>query len=923
MPDRFYIVDAMAFAFRMYYAIRARLTDPHGRPTNAVYGFTRALLKILREHKPTHLAVVFDAPGKTFRDELYEHYKATRPEPPEELKVQIPLLYEVVRALHLPLFVVPGVEADDVIGTLAKEAAGRGFEVVLVTSDKDFLQLVDDAITVFDPSKGDEGAWYRRPEVIERFGVGPEHVTDALALIGDTADNVPGVRGIGEKTAKKLLEKYGSLETLYEHIDEIGGKIKENLLADKEQAFFSRRLLTIRTDVPLPFGLDACHVGSLETGTALALFSDLGFSSLVSELAPSPSGDLAASTAVVVSSREQLEAVVQSVGRVGNCAVSAWWTGANPVQGELLGLAVVCKEGEAYYVPLAPSTEEMLALNESEDTSEQLSEKTEQAMTAAADSSPEETALSWDDAEPLLGRILTDPAIKKVGHDLKTEYILFARRGIPLRGMDMDTMLASYLTDPSRMRHNIDEVSLHYLQRKPASISDRVSKRSQEKSVRRLSLREVAAVVCERAEISRQLANIFHPILVERDALALLQEIELPLVEVLAHMEMTGVAIDRRAFEELQVELRVRLAALEAEITKAVGMPFNLRSPKQLQHVLFSHLGLQPSRKTKTGSSTDSDVLEELRDAHPVIEKIIEHRTLEKLRSAYVEALPQLIDARTGRLHTSFNQAVAATGRLSSTNPNLQNIPIRTEWGQRIRAGFVAGGEDRVLLSADYSQVELRILAHLSRDEALLQAFAEDTDIHTETAARLFGVPREQVTPDMRRQAKTINFGVIYGMSAYGLAKTLGMAVGEAANFIEAYFRQYPGVRQWIDQTLEEARDRGYVKTLLNRRRYVPELRSDQQTVRRAAERVAINTPVQGSAADLIKCAMLRVWERIRESRAYLVLQVHDELLFEVPRDEVQKWADQVRACMSHALPLDVPLKVDVGWGRHWAEAHP
>jgi DNA polymerase-1 len=907
MPDNtLYLIDGMAFAFRAYYAIKAALTDGQGRPTNAVYGFTRTLLKILKEQAPSHIAVVFDAPGKTFRDEMYADYKATRRETPEDLLEQFPRMHEVVEALGIPLLAVPGVEADDVIGSLAVAAAMQGMEVVIVSGDKDLLQLVSDRVKVYDPGKGEAGLWFGEAEVKERFGVGPDHVVDALALIGDTADNVPGVRGIGDKTAKALMERYGSLEGLYAHIEELKGKQKENLLADKEKAFFSRELVTIKTDVACGIRPEACVQRAMDPARTRAVLSGLGFHSLLEELAPAAAAATNAADYRLVLDETSLHAMLQEIRAAGAFAVDTETTSTDPMRAELVGISLSCKAETGCYIPVGHTPEARYRLRDPDDLSSgEMLPQLDKATVIGA-----------------LKPLLEDPTLGKAGHNIKYDLIVLAGEGVEMAGIVMDSMVASYLTDPSKMRHNLDEVSLQYLRHQPIPISDLIGKGSSAVTFDHVPVDKACTYAAEDADLAWRLYQTFVPLLRERGLEALFQEIELPLIHVLARMERAGVAIDLEVFEALRREITAQLAALETEIHQLAGHPFNINSPKQLQAVLFDELGLKPVRKTKTGYSTDEDVLEALKEAHPLPGRILAYRTLEKLRGTYVEALPRLVNPATGRLHTSFNQAVAATGRLSSSDPNLQNIPVRTEYGRRIRAGFIPGKPDHVLISADYSQIELRILAHLSGDAALREAFARGEDIHRDTAARVFGVPAEAVTPEMRRQAKAVNFGVVYGISAFGLARNLGIEQKEAQRFIDAYFAQYPGVRAWLDATIALAKAQGYVTTLLNRRRYLPEMKSSDVNVRRAAERMAINTPVQGSAADIIKLAMVRLDEALRTRAAEILLQVHDELLVEAPERSAEQTAALMREIMEHAVPLDVALKVDLGIGKNWAEIH-
>ena len=906
MNDRLFLIDGMAFAFRAYYAIRAALTDAEGNPTNALYGFTRVLLKLIRDHDPSHIAVVFDAPGKTFRSDLYADYKATRRDTPDDLKVQFPMMHDLVRALNIPLFVVPGVEADDVMGTLARQAEAEGVDTVLVTGDKDLQQLVSDRITVYDPNKGDGGMWYDAAAVRERFGVGPANVVDALALIGDTADNVPGVKGIGDKTAKKLLEQYTSLEGLYEHIDALKGKQKENILNDREQAFFSRELVTIKTDVPLDFGPGDCIRKPFEQEKVVEALTRFAFHSLLEELVPSGPDTAESCEYKLVLTEAELDAMIARMRAAGRFAVDTETTSTEPMWAELVGISCCCDGEEAYYIPIAHTPESLTYMEDPDDltTYRQL------------EPVPREAALAK------LRPLFADAMIGKIGHNIKYDKIVLERAGVPLLGIAVDTMLASYLTDPSTLRHNLDEVSLQHLRRKLIPISDVIGKGSKSVTFNQVPIHSACTYAAEDADVTWRLAGIFGERLKEFELESLFSDVEMPLVHVLARMEQAGIAVNLCIFDALRGEIAARLGELTQEILDLAGEPFKINSPKQLQGILFDKLGLKPVRKTKTGYSTDERVLEVLAHEHPLPDKILEYRMLEKLRGTYVDALPRLIHPETGRIHTSYNQAVAATGRLSSSDPNLQNIPVRNVFGRRIREAFIPGRPGRQLISADYSQIELRVLAHLSGDPSLTDAFARDADIHTETAARVFGVDAGEVTPEMRRKAKAVNFGVVYGISAFGLARNLGISNAEAAAFIDGYFAKYPGVRAWLDETLARARKQGYVTTLLNRRRYVPEVNSGNVNTRRAGERIAINMPVQGSAADIIKLAMIRLDRAFAGSGAQILLQVHDELVVEADAESIPEVSALMKSVMESALALNVPLRVDVGTGNNWAEIH-
>ena len=917
-PKRIFLIDGTAFAFRSFYAIRTGLTDTKGRPTNAVYGFTRILLKLLREHAPTHIAVAFDAGGTTFRDEMFEAYKAHREKTPEELCAQFPMMIDVVEALQIPVLRIEGVEADDVLGTLARRAEAQGMEAIIVTGDKDMLQLITDHIHVYDPNKGDKGQWYSAQDVQERFGVGPQGVIDALSLMGDSADNVPGVRGIGEKRAKELMEAYGSLDAVYEHLDELKGKLKENLLADREIAYLSKRLVTIDTDVPLPVDPDACHRQEPDRDRLTSVFAELAFQSMLEEILPRAEEEEKLDYRLILTQAE-LDAALAEMRASGCFAVDTETTSVDPVRADLVGVSMSCRAKTGYYIPIAHDPEALMRRTDPDD------------LFALEVLNP----LPRQDALDSLRTLLEDPTIGKMGHNIKYDLIVFQRAGINLQGIVLDTMVASYLTDPSRLRHNLGEVSLQYLRRKMIPIADVIGKGAKAVTFDKVPVDLARDYSCEDADITWRLSGIFRPLLRERALEALFEEVERPLIDVLARMEMAGIAIDLKVFEALQLELTVRLRSLEAEIFEMAGESFQINSPKQLQGILFDKLKLAPKRKTKTGFSTDVEVLEELAGEHPLPAKLLEYRTLEKLRGTYVEALPRLINPETGRIHTSFNQAVAATGRLSSSDPNLQNIPVRTELGRAIRRGFIADGKDKRLISADYSQIELRILAHLSGDDHLCAAFRdtpgspkqERRDIHRETAAHIFGVPPDQVTQDMRRQAKAINFGVVYGISAFGLARNTGLSNAEAARFIDQYFTQYPGVRHYMNTVLERAQQDGYVTTVLQRRRYMPELKSADVNTRKGAERAAINTPVQGSAADVIKLAMLQLDEALQhgalcKTGARMLLQVHDELLVEAPEHEAEHVAEVMKEIMENAIELEVPLVVDIGIGNNWDEIH-
>ena len=898
MNKKLFVIDGMAYAFRSYFAIR-NLRDSTGRPLNAVFGFARLLLKILREHEPSHIVMVFDAPGKTFRDDIFPEYKANREKTPDDLVSQFPLIDELVEAFDIPILRVPGVEADDVMGTLAVIAEEQNVTPVLVTGDKDMLQCVTDTVQVFDPSKGDDGKWYAPADVKERYGVPPINVIDVLGLMGDSADNVPGVRGIGEKTAKKLLEKYGTIDGVYENIEDLKGKQKEKLIEDKEKAYLSRELVTIKTDLNLDDDLEFFARKELDHARLADLFTKFEFRGLTEEFLPEDEQEqeIAERNYESIHTSAALKKLVKELKAAGSFAVDTETTSTEPMLAELVGISVSCDAHTGYYIPIGHTADDLL-------------------------SEPVDNQLPLDEVKKTLGPLLKDPKIGKIGHNIKYDAMVLANAGLPLDGITLDTMIASYLTDPSRVRHNLSEVSLKYLRCKMIPISDLIGKGSKAITFDKVPLEAACEYAAEDADITWRLSTIFQESLNQLGLEDLFAEVELPLLHVLMRMEMRGIAIDDGVFEELQTEIEQRLAALETEIHDLAGGPFQINSPKQLQKVLFEDLGLPPKKKTKTGYSTDVSVLEELAQEHELPEKMLEYRMLEKLRGTYVTALPKLKHPKTGRIHTSFNQAVAATGRLSSSGPNLQNIPVRTDMGRRIRQGFVPGAPDMKLISADYSQIELRLLAHLTGDEVLIQAFHDDQDIHADTAARVFGVDHDDVDGEMRRRAKAVNFGVVYGISAFGLARNLSISNKEAAKFIDNYFATYPKVKIWIDETIEKAKELGYVTTLLNRRRYIPEINGSDVQSRKGAERIAMNTPVQGTAADIIKIAMIQVDKELEGTGTNMLLQVHDELVVEAPESDADAIAEQIRSIMSGAFELNVPLKVDVGIGNHWAEIH-
>jgi DNA polymerase I len=900
---RLFLIDAYALIYRAFFAMISRpLTTSRGENTSAVFGLTRFLLKLRKDHSPDYLGLVMDS-GVSARTDLYPEYKATREKMPDELKASIPRVRAVVEAFNIPILELADYEADDVIGTLAGRAAEAGVETVIVSGDKDFYQLIDEHTVLLNPGRGGqsmvEEEWVDLRNATERLGVPPERVCDYLALIGDSSDNVPGAPGIGPKTAIKLIEEYGPVETILERAGEIKGKrARESLLANRDAVLLSKRLVTIMRDLPVPLDLDALATSEPDRDRLKALFSELEFHGLVREIAaPEPETSRLDADYALVSGAGAVARLAKAARTAGAMAVHAVTSGRNPLRAELVGLAIALEPGQAAYLPLAHRPEGELDLG----------------MTDGAGNLP---GLGSPSMAPLVA-VLEDPSIRKTGHDLKHSLLALRRDGVELAGLDFDVMLASYLMEPGRRDHELDSLVLQHLGHSPMTYEDLCGAGRGAIPVAECALDRVRTHACEKADLSLRLRQRFEPELGEYHLERLFRDVEMPLIRVLADMETAGIGIDVDFFRQASTRLERELALIQEDIFKEAGQEFNISSTPQLREVLFERLELPVLKRTKTGPSTDASVLEELAAAgHRIPGQILEYRQLEKLRNTYVDALPQLVSADTGRLHTSFNQAVAATGRLSSTDPNLQNIPIRTEVGAELRKGFVAEAGFR-FLAVDYSQIELRVLAHLSGDPVFVEAFRSDADIHKRTAALVFGVDEADVTPQMRDAAKTINFATIYGIGPFALSKQLGTSVQEAKTFIESYFERLPGVRKYLDRQIECAYGDGYVETLVGRRRYIPEVKSKNYNIRQFGERAATNAPVQGSAADIIKIAMIQIDQALRESDdgTRMLLQVHDELLFEVPEPRIEATRQMVTERMENAFELDVPLKVESGVG--------
>jgi len=944
MSKRLFLLDGMALAYRAYFSmIRAPLMNSKGVNTSAVFGFINTLNKILDDEKPDYIAVAFDTPGPTFRHKMFKEYKATREAMPDDLVPQIGKIKEVISAFNIPMIEKPGFEADDVIGTLVKIAEKEGVRSFMVTPDKDYMQLINKSIMMYKPARGAQGSKGSDVEIVdpagvkERFGIGPEHVIDLLALMGDKVDNVPGIRGIGEKTAAALISEFGSLEELYKNIEKVTKpKLKESIINGKADAFLSRELVTIDTHVKLDVDFHSLKASPKNVALLEKLYTELEFRSLVKKLLGSseqavniqavdvePSEEsIPQITAKLddihtfphkyhtIKTEDEFKRLVKKLSELEEFAFDTETTSENPIDAELVGLSFSYDEAEAFYVPLQ--------FNEKSGTD--LFGKN--AGAAKGDRLPE---ISIDFAVENLKDVLEDKKIRKIGQNIKYDMLVMRNYGIVIQNAAFDTMLAAYVLKPET-NYKMDILSEIYLNYQCVPIDALIGTG---KTVKQITMENVPYKVASEyaAEDADVTLRLYHRLEYELKKISLdslCNEIEFPLVEVLADMEYTGVKIDKKILTDLNQDLIKAERRLEKEIYESAGIEFNINSTKQLAEVLFNKLNLATKRKIKTGFSTDTKVLEELKNEHPIALKLLDYRTVTKLRSTYTEGLLEIINKRTGKIHTSFNQTVAATGRLSSANPNLQNIPIRTEIGRKIRKAFVPEKEGNMFLSADYSQIELRIMAHLANDTNMIKAFEKKHDIHSETAAKVFKVKPENVDPNMRRKAKEVNFGIIYGIQAFGLASRLNIDQNEAREIIRSYFKEFPTINDWLEKIKEFARKRGYTETLAGRRRYLPNINNKNAVVRQRDERVAINMPVQGTAADMIKIAMINIFSEFKKLKlkSKMILQVHDELVFEVEKGELDEVKKIVENKMKHAIKLDVPIDVETGVGNDWFEAH-
>ncbi len=885
--NNFYIIDGNSYIYRAFYAIRG-LSTSTGLPSNAVFGFANMLLKVIKDKSPDLLAIVFDPKGPTRRHSEYKEYKAHRPPMPRDLIPQIPYIHKLVEAFRIPVFVIEGQEADDVIATLARHAESHGMDITIVTGDKDLLQLVGPRIKVYDTLKDKV---YEPVDVEERFSVPPDRVVEIMGLMGDASDNIPGVPGIGEKTAQVLIKQYKTIDNLLAHTHEIAKpKLRQSLIEYADLARLSRELALLHADVPVEINYDDLKLKAPDGPALLRILKELEFTALLKYVIQEPEQEVDYRT---VLEDKDLQDLVTALSSAEEFCFDTETTSRDAMQAGLVGISFSLRPHHAYYLPLGHSSL----------------------------GAPKQLGL--DRALAVLKPLMEDPAIRKIGQNIKYDLLVLGHYGVRVKGVSFDTMIASYLLNPGKASHSLDSLALEYFNHKTITYAEVTGSGKKQIGFAEVDVQTATRYSGEDADITLRLKQTLAPLLREQKLERLFLDMEMPLMEVLVDMERAGVKINADFLKLMSKKLGLEMAGIEKTIYELAGIEFNINSPKQLAEILFVKLQLTPTKKTKTGFSTNVDVLEELAPVHPLPAEILKFRTLSKLKSTYIDALPLMINPKTGRLHTSLNQTVAATGRLSSSEPNLQNIPIRTEVGREIRRAFIAE-QGASLLSADYSQIELRVLAHMSNDPALIRTFQTEEDVHTRTASEIFGLSSDEVTPEMRRKAKAVNFGIIYGISAFGLAQDIGVSNAEAKRYIDDYFAQYPKVREFIDRTIRDARTNGYVSTLFNRRRFIPELTSSAAAVRNFGERMAVNTPIQGTAADLIKLAMINIQKRLRRENlgSKMILQVHDELVFEVLDREIEPMKELVKAEMEGVLTLAVPIRVDMGVGKNWDEVH-
>ncbi|MBN2554529.1 MAG: DNA polymerase I [Anaerolineales bacterium] len=918
---RLFLIDGHALAYRTYFALTGagggdRFMTRAGEPTAGTYGFVSVLLRLIEQELPEYLAVSFDT-GRTFRDELFPDYKGTREKMPDDLRQQIERIHEVVNAFNIPILEKEGFEADDVLGTVARLAADQNVDVVILTGDRDLLQLATDHISIrLAGQKLSEAKDYAPAEVVERYGLRPDQIVDYKALVGDASDNIPGVRGVGDKTAVSLLQQYETLDSIYEHLEEIPARFRNKLEESRENAYLSQKLALIVEDVPLEFNLEACRVQNYDRERVVNLFRELEFRTLLDRVEEvsrtveghqmnlfesSPPPKRSAGSTMIIDTATALENLASRLNAAREIAFDVETTGTDPIRADLVGISLAVEPGEGFYIPVAHKQ------NQSD------------------------AQLPLIDILSAIRPALANPSIPKIGHNLKYDYLVLSRCGLDPAPLAFDTMIAEWLCDPSSRNLGLKNLAWVRLGVEMTPIEALIGKGRGQRTMAQVAIRDTAAYAAADAEICLRLKPILEEELIEKDLLHMFHEIEMPLVPVLAEMERNGIRLDTAFLKHFSEKLQRRLADIQDQIYALADRPFNINSTQQLSDVLFNQLGLTPpdrARKMASGHvSTAASVLEELREAHPIVALVLEQREIAKLQSTYAEALPMQVNPATERIHTSFNQTGSVTGRLASSDPNLQNIPVRTELGREIRRAFIAE-KGWALLSVDYSQIELRVVAHMAEDAAMIDAFMHDQDIHAATASAVFGVDASHVDADMRRRAKAINFGLIYGMSAFGLSRSTDLTLAESEQFVQAYFDQFPGVKRYLEETRRKATEEGYVSTLLGRRRYFPQLAPTAQVsepFRARAQREAVNAPIQGTAADIIKIATIHLAKALHETplKARILLQVHDELLLECPQEELAATVKLVREIMRDAYALRVPLKTDAKAGATWAEMTP
>ncbi len=913
------LIDGMSMIYKAYFAFISRpLRNSKNQNTSAVYGFLSSLLKIIENERPEYIAVAFDTKEKTFRHHKFPEYKATRQETPEEMIYQIDYIKRILRAMGIEIITAPGYEADDIIGTLADKFKEESFYVYLVTPDKDYLQLVTDKVFVYKPLKKsiEDGEIFDPKKVLEEYELTPNQIVDFLALTGDTSDNIPGVKGIGEKTALDLIKQFGSLDNIYTNLDNIEKEsLKKKLLEGKESAYLSKELVTINKQIPITIDLNKLKIKTPSIEELQNLLNELEIKSFnkrietlldinfkketlslfneeIIEKTQPKTFEIIGTEYLLLDNEEKIETLCDKINRSGYLVFDTETDNLDSIKANLCGISFCLEKNKAYFLPFSNHHDNELANSE------------------------KNVLLK-------LKNIFESKNVLKIGHNLKYDINVLSNYGINVQPPFFDTMVSAYVLNPDGPT-SLDDLAKKYLNYETIKITELIGNKKNSELMWNVDINNLKIYSCEDADITFRLYEVLKKELENYNLLSLCYEIEFPLIKTLSLMELRGVYIDINSLKELSLDIEKQLQNIEAQIFSLAGEKFNINSTKQLQEILFNKLKLEVTKKTKTGYSTDIQSLEQIRYSHPIVEHIINYRQLIKLKNTYVDSLPQLINPKTGRIHTNFNQTITTTGRLSSSEPNLQNIPIRSDLGKEIRQAFSVPDKNRLILSADYSQIELRILAHISEDSNLIQAFREDKDIHAATASKIYGIPMDKISPDMRRKAKEVNFGILYGIGSYGLKVRLGISQGEAKSLIELYFKTYPNVKKYITSTIEFAKKNGFVETLKKRRRYLPNINSKNNAVRSFEERAAINMPIQGTAADMIKIAMNKISERFQELqlKSAMILQVHDELLFEVYKDEIDTVKRIIKTEMENAIPLNVPVKVDIGIGKNWLDAH-